>query len=256
MARNREWMLGALEGKVALVTGASRGIGRAIAVGLAREGASVAVNFQADAAGAGETAALVAEEGSKALVVQADLRDPDAVSELYAETEKVLGPVDILIANAGITRDGLALRMSQEQWDEVIATDLTAPFLCTKPALRHMMKARWGRVVYVSSVAGIRGNAGQANYSAAKAGLLGLAKSLAREVGSRGITVNVVAPGFIETDMTAGLDEKVRDAALLQIPCESFGLPDDVATAVVFLSGPGARYINGAVLPVDGGMSM
>lgn len=246
----------ALEGKVALVTGASRGIGRAIAVGLAREGAAIAVNFQADSAGAGETAALVAEAGSKALVVQADLRDPEAVTALFAETEKVLGPVDILIANAGITRDGLALRMTEAQWDDVIATDLTAPFLCTKAALRHMMKARWGRLVFISSVAGLMGNAGQANYSAAKAGLLGLAKSLVREVGSRGITVNVVAPGFVETDMTAGLDEKVRDAAILQIPCESFGLPEDVAAAVVFLSGPDARYINGAILPVDGGMSM
>lgn len=248
--------MGALEGKVALVTGASRGIGRAIAVGLAREGAAVAVNFQADSSGAGETAALVAEAGSKALVVQADLRDAEAITALFAETEKVLGPVDILIANAGITRDGLAVRISEEQWDDVIATDLTAPFLCTKSALRHMMKARWGRVVLISSVAGLKGNAGQANYSAAKAGLLGLAKSLAREVGSRGITVNVVAPGFIETDMTSGLDEKVRDAALQQIPCESFGQPEDVAAAVVFLSGPDAGYINGTVLPVDGGMSM
>ncbi|RIK07469.1 MAG: 3-oxoacyl-[acyl-carrier-protein] reductase [Acidobacteria bacterium] len=248
--------MGTLEGRVALVTGASRGIGRAIAVGLAGEGAKVAVNFQSDSSGAGETAALVAEAGSRALMVQADLRDPEAVSALFAETEKVLGPVDILIANAGITRDGLALRMSPEQWDDVIATDLTAPFLCTKAALRHMMKARWGRVVFISSVAGLKGNAGQANYSAAKAGLLGLAKSLAREVGSRGITVNVVAPGFIETDMTSGLDEKVRDAALEQIPSESFGQPEDVAAAVVFLSGPDAGYINGAVLPVDGGMSM
>lgn len=248
--------MGSLTGKVALVTGASRGIGRAIAVGLAHEGATVAVNFHMDSAGAGETAALVAEAGSKALVVQADLRDPEAVTALFAEIEKVLGPVDILIANAGATRDGLAMRMSGEQWSDVIATDLTAPFLCARAALRHMIKVRWGRVVFISSVAGLRGNAGQVNYSAAKAGLVGMAKSLVREVGSRGITFNVVAPGFIETDMTAGLDRKVKDAAMLQIPCESFGLPEDVAAAVVFLSGPDARYINGVVLPVDGGMSM
>lgn len=245
-----------IEGKVALVTGGSRGIGRAIALALAQQGAAVCINYQSDAKAAGETAAAVAEAGSKALVVQADLRDEVAIAEMYTETEKTLGQVDILVANAGITRDGLAVRMATDQWDAVIETDLRAPFLCAKAALRNMMKSRWGRLIFISSVAGLKGNAGQANYSAAKAGLIGLAKSLAREVGSRGITANVVAPGFIDTDMTAALDQKVKEVALSQIPAERFGSPADVAAVVGFLASPDSAYVNGAVIPVDGGMSM
>lgn len=248
--------MGVLDGKVALVTGGSRGIGRAISVALAKEGAAIGVNFLSDARAAGEAAAKVAEVGSRAAVVQADIADQEQVQVLYGEIERTLGPVDIVVANAGITRDGLAVRMSMEDWDNVIASNLRGAFLCSKAALRHMMKQRWGRVIFISSIAGITGNAGQANYSAAKAGLIGLARSLTRELASREITFNVVAPGFIDTAMTAGLDQQIRDTAVRRIPAGRFGTAEEVAAVVAFLATPAAAYINGAVIRVDGGISM
>lgn len=248
--------MGALDGRVALVTGGARGIGRATALALAREGAAVAVNFNKSAAAAGEVAAEVIEIGSRVLAVKGDVAEPGAVLEMFGEVERDLGPVDILVANAGVTRDGLAVRMSVENWDEVVNTNLRGAFLCAKSALRHMMKSRWGRIVFVSSVAAIMGNPGQANYAASKAGLIGLAKSLDREIAGRGITVNVVAPGFIETDMTASLDESLRERLLEQIPVGRFGEADEVASAVTYLCSPESAYICGAVVPVDGGIAM
>jgi 3-oxoacyl-[acyl-carrier protein] reductase len=241
--------------RVALVTGASRGIGRAIAEHLASTGHRVAVNYRAGRADAEEVVRRIGEAGGEAHPVEADVADADAVAAMFADIEERIGPVEVMVNNAGVTDDGLLLRMSPDAWDRVIRTNLTSAYLCTKAALRGMLRARWGRVVSVSSVAGIVGNPGQSSYSAAKAGLIGFTRSVAKEVGSRGITVNVVAPGFIETAMTDSLDPEVRRAAVAAVPLGRFGLPAEVAAAVGYLASDDASYVTGHVLVVDGGMS-
>jgi 3-oxoacyl-[acyl-carrier protein] reductase len=246
---------GALAGKVALVTGASRGIGRACALALGEAGAAVAVGFGGGEREAEEVAALLRERGGAAVTLGADLADAAAAAGLVPRTVEALGGLDIVVNNAGITRDNLAVRISDEDWDAVIAVDLTAAFQVCRAALRPMLRARSGRIINISSVAGVVGNPGQANYSAAKAGLIGLTKSLCREVGSRGITVNAVAPGFIATDMTAALSGSLLDAATAAVPLGRLGTAEEVAAAVRFLALPEAGYITGHVLHVDGGMA-
>ncbi|MHB1005144.1 MAG: 3-oxoacyl-[acyl-carrier-protein] reductase [Chloroflexota bacterium] len=245
-----------LAGKTAIVTGAGRGIGRAVAAKLASLGASVAINYRTSATAAEELAAQIDASGGRALAVQADVGAAADVERLVARTLEVFGRIDILVNNAGITRDNLLMRMSEQEWDDVLDTNLRGPYLCTKAVLRPMVRQRGGRIVFISSVVGLQGNAGQANYAAAKAGLIALARSTAREVGSRGITANVVAPGFIQTDMTAGLSDEIRRRVQDQIPLGKFGVPEDVAEAVAFLASDAAAYITGQVLTVDGGMVM
>lgn len=244
-----------LENQIAVVTGAGRGIGRAIALKFAAEGADIACVSRTQENSekvAGEIRAL----GRKAWAHGLDVADPTVVN---AAAEKILaecGRVDILVNNAGVTRDNLLMRMSDAEWDAVLNTNLKGAFLVTKAFSRAMIKQRSGRIINVASVIGLIGNAGQSNYAASKAGLIGFTKSVAREVASRGITVNVIAPGFIETDMTAVLKEELRAGVLRQIPLGSFGQPDDIAGAAVFLASPAARYITGQVVAVDGGMVM
>lgn len=242
--------------RVALVTGGSRGIGRAIAQRLAKSGHRVAVNYSSSAAAAEEVVASIKSDGGEAFAVQADVSLRDDVDSLFAAVEENLGPVGVLVNNAGITRDNLLLRMSDEEFDRVIETNLRSAFLCTKSAMRSMLRARWGRVVFIASVAGISGNPGQANYAASKAGMIGFAKSVAKEVGSRGITANVIAPGFIETDMTDKLGEEVKSAAMGSISLGRFGHPAEVAGAVDFLASEDGGYITGQVLTVDGGIAL
>ncbi|MGG3987841.1 3-oxoacyl-[acyl-carrier-protein] reductase [Bacillus smithii] len=245
-----------LEGKVALVTGASRGIGREIALEFAREGADVAVNY----AGSEEKAREVAEEikamGRKALLVQCDVSDSQAVQDMIKSVVDYFGGLDILVNNAGITRDNLILRMKEEEWDAVINTNLKGVFLCTKAAARAMMKKRSGRIINISSIVGITGNPGQANYVAAKSGVIGLTKTTAKEFASRGITVNAIAPGFISTDMTEDLPEEVKEAMIKQVPLARIGEPKEIARVVLFLASPDSSYMTGQILRVDGGMGM
>jgi 3-oxoacyl-[acyl-carrier protein] reductase len=245
-----------LNGKTALVTGASRGIGRAIALELARQGASVAVNYS----GSEEKARLVVEEiqknGGEAFAIQSDVSSEDSVKSMIKEVISTFGSLDILVNNAGITRDNLLMRMKEEEWDAVINTNLKGVFNCTKAATRQMMKQRSGRIINIASIVGVSGNPGQANYVAAKAGVIGLTKTTAKELSSRGITVNAVAPGFIETDMTDALEGDVKDEMLKQIPLSRLGRPEDVAAAVRFLATDEASYITGQTLHVDGGMVM
>jgi 3-oxoacyl-[acyl-carrier protein] reductase len=243
-------------GRVALVTGAGRGIGRAVAEHLAGAGHRVAVNYRSSAAEAEAVAAGITAGGGEAIALGADVSDEAGVAALFAGVEARLGPVEILVNNAGITRDGLLLRMSAADWDAVLAADLRSAFLCTRAALRSMVRARWGRIVSIGSVAGLVGNAGQANYAAAKAGLVGFTKAVAREVGSRDITVNVVAPGFVETDMTAALGEEAREAARKAIVLGRFGTPQEVAAAVGYLASGPAAYVTGQVMVIDGGMAL
>lgn len=245
-----------LDGKVALVTGASRGIGRAIALRLAEEGAKVAINYAGNVKAAEEVKAAIEEKGGKALLVQADVSDSAAAEAMVASVVEAFGTVDILVNNAGITRDALFARMKEEDFNAVINTNLKGVFHCTKAVTKLMMKQRSGRIVNMASVVGVTGNAGQANYSAAKAGVIGFTKSVARELAGRGITVNSVAPGFIETDMTAVLSDKVKEAMTEGIPLKRAGKPEDVANAVLFLASDHASYITGQVLHVDGGMVM
>ncbi|HJG30792.1 MAG TPA: 3-oxoacyl-[acyl-carrier-protein] reductase [Collinsella ihuae] len=244
-----------LTGKTAIVTGGSRGIGRAICIELARHGASVVFSYAGNAAAADETVKLVEAEGVAARSVKGDVTSADSAKELV-EAARELGGVDILVNNAGITRDKLAARMSEEDFDAVIATNLKGAFLMTKAVLRPMMRAKSGSIVNMASVVGIMGNAGQANYAASKAGLIGMTKSVAREVAAAGIRVNAVAPGYIETDMTAAMPEAAQQAMCSMIPAARAGKPEDVARAVAFLVSDDAAYITGQVLAVDGGMAM
>ena len=243
-----------LTGKSALVTGGSRGIGRATALELARQGARVAVNYMAQEAAANAVVEAIKEAGGEAFTVQADVGDATAVERMVETLQERWGRVDILVNNAGITRDTLLMRMSEDDWDAVIRTDLKGPFLCTKAVLRPMLRQRWGRIINLSSIIGTRGNAGQANYAAAKAGLIGFTKSVAREVASRNITVNALAPGWIESDMVASVPEAYRKEALARIPAGRFGTPEDVAATIAFLASEAASYITGQVLGIDGGM--
>jgi 3-oxoacyl-[acyl-carrier protein] reductase len=246
-----------LSNKVAIVTGSARGIGKAIALKLAEVGADVVVNDIAAAADALEgTAKEIRALNRKALAVTADVSSSADVARLIEAAATTMGRIDILVNNAGVTRDSLLMRMSDEDWDTVLNIDLKSAFLCTRAVLRLMMKQRWGRIVSIASVVGIMGNAGQANYASAKAGIIGLTRSIAKEVGSRGITANAIAPGFIETRMTEQLDEKQRQALVQRIPLGSIGTPRDVAEAVAFLASEEAKYITGQVLGIDGGMSL
>ena len=243
-------------GKTAVVTGGSRGIGQAVCLELARGGANVVLCYAGNEAAARETAAACESVGGRALAVRCDVADGEQVKSLMDTVIRKFGRVDILVNNAGITRDGLLMMMKEPDFDAVIDTNLKGTFLCMKAVARVMMKQRYGRIVNLSSVVGLRGNAGQVNYAASKAGVIGMTKSLAKELASRGVTVNAVAPGFIETDMTAAMPESARAAALGAIPMARLGAPDDVARAAAFLASEEAGYITGQVLAVDGGMSM
>ena len=243
-------------GKTAVVTGGSRGLGRAVCLELAAGGANVVLCYAGNENAANETAAACEALGAKVLAVRCDVADSAQVKALMDEALKVFGRIDILVNNAGITRDGLLMMMKETDFDDVINTNLKGAFLCMKAVARTMMKQRYGRIVNLSSVVGLRGNAGQVNYAASKAGVVGMTKSLAKELASRGVTVNAVAPGFIETDMTAAMTDAAKTATLASIPMQKLGAPEDVARAVAFLASDEAAYITGQVLAVDGGMAM
>jgi 3-oxoacyl-[acyl-carrier protein] reductase len=245
-----------LEGRVALVTGSSRGIGEAIALRLAQEGAKVAVNYHTGEEAAARVVEAIAASGGDAVSIGADVSREDQVNTLVKRVLEHWQKLDILVNNAGITRDRLLLRMSSQDWDEVLNVNLRGAYMCTRAALPHMVRRRHGRIVNVSSVVGLSGNPGQANYAASKAGLIGLTKAVAREVASRNITVNAVAPGYIVTDMVQNLPEEVQKSVLEHIPLARFGAPEDVASAVAFLCSDGAGYITGQVIGIDGGLAM
>lgn len=245
-----------LTGKTAIVTGGSRGIGRAIALCLAEEGANVAVIYAGNTAAAEETQKAIAEKGGQAIAIQCDVANEDAVTAMMKQVKEQFGSIDILVNNAGITRDGLLMRMKTADWQAVLDTNLTGTFFCTKAVTKIMMKQRSGAIVNLTSVVGLTGNAGQANYAAAKSGIIGFTKSVAKELASRGIRVNAVAPGCIDTDMTAVLSDAVKDEMLKTIPLGRVAQPEEVAKAVLFLVSDCASYITGQVLNVDGGMVM
>jgi 3-oxoacyl-[acyl-carrier protein] reductase len=246
-----------VEGRVALVTGGGRGIGRAIAVRLSRGGAKkVAISYKANDAAALSTAELVRKAGAECEIFKGDVASAGDVEALMKGVGETFGPVEILINNAGTRRDNLLLRMKDAEFDEVLETNLKGAYLCTRAVLRGMVRARWGRIVNISSVVGLVGNVGQANYAASKAGMIGFTKSVAREVANRGITVNAVAPGYVETELTGGLPEKVKEQILGQVPAGRFGEPEEIAEVVAFLAGEGAAYVTGQTITVDGGMVM
>jgi 3-oxoacyl-[acyl-carrier protein] reductase len=243
-------------GRVVVVTGGTRGIGRAIAFRLAAEGANLAISFRSNDDAAGETAEEVRGAGVECELFKGDVSSPGDVEELFEGVSDAFGRVDILVNNAGITRDNLLMRMREEEFDEVLRTNLKGTYLCTRAVLRSMIRARWGRIVNVSSVVGLVGNAGQANYAASKAGIIGFTKSVAREVAQRGITANAVAQGYVETELTGSLPEKVKDQIRDQVPMGRFGEPEEVAEVVAFLVGEEAGYVTGQTISVDGGMTM
>ena len=245
-----------LNGRVALVTGGGRGIGRSIALRLAQEGASVAVSYRANDAAAEETAGRIKQSGGECALFKGDVASSGDVESLVKAVNETFGPVEILVNNAGTTRDNILLRMKEAEFDEVLATNLKGAYLCTRAVLRAMVRARWGRILNISSVVGLSGNAGQANYAASKAGLLGLTKSTAREVANRGITVNALAPGYVETELTGKLDESIKGRIREGVPAGRFGEPEEIAAAVAFLAGEEAGYITGQTIAVDGGMVM
>ncbi|MFB1081144.1 3-oxoacyl-[acyl-carrier-protein] reductase [Jeotgalibacillus sp. JSM ZJ347] len=245
-----------LEGKTAVVTGASRGIGRSIAIELAKNGSNVVVNYSGNEEKAKETAKEVEAAGAKALVFKADVSNADDVQAMLKETLSEFGSIDILVNNAGITKDNLLMRMKEDDWDQVMDINLKSVFLTTKAAARPMMKQRKGKIINVSSIVGVMGNAGQANYVASKAGVIGLTKTSAKELAPRGINVNAVAPGFIETDMTGELAEDVQASMKQMIPLDRFGKPEDIAKAVIFLASDDSDYITGQTIHIDGGMVM
>lgn len=242
--------------RIAVVTGGSRGIGRAVCVRLAKAGYDVCLNYAGNAAAAEETVALCRDAGAKVLTVQADVSTAQGCADLFDAVKKEFGRVDVLVNNAGITRDGLLLRMSEADYDAVLNTNLKGAVFCCKAASRMMIHQRYGRIINMSSVVGLRGNAGQVNYAASKAGLIGVTKSLAKELASRGVTVNAVAPGFVATEMTDAMPEAARTAALATIPAGRMADPDDIARAVEFFAAEGSSYITGQVLCVDGGMAV
>jgi 3-oxoacyl-[acyl-carrier protein] reductase len=245
-----------IAGKTVLITGASRGIGRAIALEFGKLGAKVAVNYSGSEAKALEVVDEIKALGSEAIAIQANVSNADSVQNMVKHVIETFGSLDVLVNNAGITRDNLLMRMKEDEWDDVISTNLKGVFLCTKAVTRQMMKQRSGRIINIASIVGVSGNAGQANYVAAKAGVIGLTKTTAKELASRNITVNAVAPGFITTDMTDKLPEDVKQEMLKQIPLASFGEPEDIAHVAVFLASEGSRYMTGQTLHVDGGMVM
>lgn len=245
-----------LAGKSVLITGASRGIGREIALEMARQGADVAVNYSGSEAKANETVDEIKALGQDAFAIQCDVSNSESVSNMVKETIDRFGKLDILVNNAGITKDNLLMRMKEQEWDDVININLKGVFLCTKAVTRQMMKQRQGRIINIASIVGVSGNAGQANYVAAKSGVIGLTKTTAKELSSRNITVNAVAPGFITTDMTDKLSEEVKAEMLKQIPLARFGEPKDIANVTVFLASDESSYMTGQTLHVDGGMVM
>lgn len=245
-----------LNGRAAIVTGSSRGIGRAIALALAREGADVLVNYAGRENEAKSVAGEIEALGRRAVTFRADVSNPAEAASMVEAALESFGRLDILVNNAGITRDNLIPRIREEDWDAVISVNLKGSFNCLKAAIRPMLKARWGRIINITSVVGVSGNAGQANYAASKAGLIGMTKSAAKEYATRNITVNAVAPGFIGTEMTIALPEEAKSRILADIPMARLGTPHDVAAAVVFLAGEAAAYITGQVIMVDGGMAL
>lgn len=245
-----------LLGKTAVVTGGSRGIGRAIVLKLAEMGANIVVNYTSSPQKAEEVVALVKEMGREAIAIQANVSDSDAIQKMMQEVEEKFSTIDILINNAGITKDTLLMKMKDEDWDQVMDINLKGTFNCTKAVTRKMMKQRSGKIVNLASVVGVMGNAGQANYAASKAGIIGFTKSVAKELATRGINVNAVAPGFIQTEMTDILSDEVKEAMMANIPMKLLGTPEDVANVIAFLCSDDAKYITGQVLHVDGGMVM
>jgi 3-oxoacyl-[acyl-carrier protein] reductase len=244
------------DGRVAIVTGSGRGIGRAVAVRLANEGANVAISYRSNDTTAEEVAEEVRAAGVLCKIFKGDVASPEDVAALFEGVGEALGQVEILVNNAGLTRDNLMMRMKEEEFDEVLRTNLKGTYLCTRAALRPMIRSRWGRIVNVSSVVGLVGNAGQANYAASKAGIIGFTKSVAREVAQRGITANVVAPGYVETELTRSLSDEVKDQIKGQVPAGRFADAEEVAEVVSFLAGEDAGYVTGQTIAVDGGMTM
>jgi len=244
------------DGRVAVVTGGGRGIGRAVAVRLANEGANVAISFRSNDTTAQEVAEEVRAAGVLCEIFKGDVASSEDVDALFRGVGEALGQVEILINNAGLTRDNLMMRMKEDEFDEVLRTNLKGTYLCTRAALRPMIRARWGRIINVSSVVGLVGNAGQANYAASKAGIIGFTKSVAREVAQRGITANVVAPGYVETELTRSLSDDIKDQIMGQVPVGRFAEAEEVAEVVAFLAGEDAGYVTGQTVAVDGGMTM